>query len=131
MIHQSVNDLQTDSEIAFTRLAFSPTADLIKHSREVSEHIISNKLINEASDSDYSRINEIVSKAPLCVNDLICRHSESEFLIDENTRLSFGAMNEINDSTIDMDTSTLSFSRENFGKYIIDFLPNISFQLLS
>lgn len=131
MIHQSLSELQSESEVALSRLTFSPTADCIKHSnRDVSEHIISNKLINEASDSDYTRIDNFGLKTPLCVNDLIC-NSESEFLIDENTRLSFGALNEVHDSTIDMDTSNMSFSREKFGKYIIRFfLPNISFQLL-
>lgn len=118
MMHQSVKYSNADSEVNSS----SPISDFLKDSgNKVSEQMISNRLNNKTSDSDYASRDNFGLKAPLSVNDLIY-DSESEFLIDENTRLSFGSIHEGNESTIDIDMSSMTFSKDNFGKYMFAIL---------
>lgn len=120
MIHQSVNDLHPDT----SSLIHSPTtADSFKLSNsDVNAHIIAKKLACETLDSGYASRNNFGCNASQCVNDSVC-DSKAEFSFDENARLSF---DEVNDSTYDMDTSTMS-CREIFGKLLILYVTDFFF----
>lgn len=119
MMHQSVKYSNAVPEVNSS----SPISDFLQDSdKKVREQMKSNKFNNEASDSGYASRDSIGLKASL--SDVIY-DSEPEFLIDENTRLSFGSIHEGNESLIDIDMSSMTFGKGNFGKYSFGILQNI------
>lgn len=114
MNDQGLTDLKADSAdevITSHNVTVSPSREILKHSddkvneQQHGEHIISN--------SGYASRNNFGSGA--CVNDYLndC-NNDTEFMIDENARSFESVIDEGNESTTDMDASSMSFSRINF-----------------
>ncbi len=114
MIHSSENDPTLDTEITSASLTPSPNIDSLKHaSRKVNELLISTKLTKkESTDSGYG--DNFDSKALSRIDGFNC---VSEFSTDEDSCLSFESILEGKEFKMDLNTSAMSFRREDFGEY--------------
>lgn len=121
MIEQSINgDPMSNSETS-SRLSLMPVTSHLAFpnnysiTSKVKDSTASNKFTKKQStDSGFESSDGSRERVSVCVNSI---NYSPDFLIDdENTRLSFGSINEGNESVMDIDASMKSFCRENTGE---------------